>query len=266
MSAPDTPQTLTSRQALIGSLCDDLNALGWEQPVKMWFLRGEPGDEYFEFVSAQVGDPEDQLLKIIGDGTSNEGVVGVAIAFEGWGYPANVEAALHTKQQLEAMWRMRPPSSHPERVELRQVVLTTRGGEVNALTYRHEGEGVRRWHSLPESSVGEPTDNRVIDGSRAFLGDNEALAARIRGASVEFAEGATLTPVEAMETLMKLTEVMRRYQEGGPGVTDADVMDREMFMAFPEVVRLKLVEMMPPDLKTHLRALLTDEEANKYGL
>jgi hypothetical protein len=246
-----TESTLTARQQIIDMLSGDLNAQGWNQSNKLWFVKGDVDDEWLEFVETFTGAPENHLVQMISKGDKAEDVNGLVIATEGWTYPPELMATFKSEQALRSFWRLSPPDKHPNRIELRQLLFVHKDGEVINLVV-HNADIAKKWASM-DAETKCPTGDRTIDAARGFLGINEAIVSRIRSTP-----GGS--PLDAMQ---KISGVM---QQALSGQINPDEATLGIFNSMPEQVRIEMVKQMPDQIKETLRRLLTPEEQQKYGL
>lgn len=243
-----TDTTLTPRQRLLLSLADDLNVQGWDQPSKIWSLNGESGDEWIAFLSDITGKPEDYLLGMIESDQKPDGH-GLLVATEGWDYPVEVSAQLADAKARRALWRSTPPDQHPQRVEIRHLLLVCQDGEVLGLTVSHETVPSIRWARM-DSNMPSPTGNRVIDGCRAVLGLNKDLVKR----------------VEEFGQLKSLLEITKTLEKAMSGDYSEDELTRELFLSLPDSMKSQVVADMPEEVKDVVRGVLSEEERRRYGL
>lgn len=243
--------TLTARQKILGVLSGDLDAQGWNQPNKLWFVKGEVGDEWLEFVETFSGAPENHLVGLIAKGDKPDDVTGMVIATEGWTYPPSLMATFKSEQALRAFWRLSPPDKHPQRVELRQLLAVHQDGEVINLIVHNAADIEDRWAQL-DVAAKSPTGDRTIDAARGYLGLNDAIVARIRD-----------TAANPLDLINKLAGVIQQTVKGEIGTDEATL---SIFNSMPEEVRVEMVAGMPDQLKDVLRRLLPAEERSKYGL
>lgn len=241
--------TLSARQQILDVLSGDLNAQGWGQPNKLWFVKGEVGDEWLQYVDSFDGAPENKLVKVISEGDPAEDVTGLVIATEGWTYPPSLMATFRSEQALRAFWRLSPPDKHPQRVELRQILFVHRDGEVINLMVHNSPDIEKKWAHL-DSNTECPTGDRTIDAARGLLGINDAIVNRIRQS-------------DTFEPIQKIAGVIQAAISGEIGTDEATL---GIFNSMPEDVKVEMVKTMPSELKDTLRRLLTPEEQSKYGL
>lgn len=262
--------TLTPRQRLVDTLCGDLNAQGWDQPNKLWYLKGDASDEWLEYAGEFNGAPENHLVDLIAANKMPADATGVLIASEGWAYPKALTASFKTDEALRAYWRLNPPSEHANKVEIRHLLLATRDGEVLGLTYRHEGEGVREWARL-DASVACPTGDRVVDAARGMLGINPDLVNRVKSNPMFAAPDSPAGKLAALgETTNDLLGQIKNISDTLQAVNQGEISEEEatvrLFRSVPEHVRRQIVEQMPPELREVFRRLLPPDEGQRYGL
>lgn len=240
---------LTPRQRIVDLLCQDLNSQGWNQRNKVWFVKGDVGDEWLEFVEEFEGPPENRIVDMIAKNQLQDGATGVLVSTEGWAYPEHLTASFKTEQALRAYWRLVPPPDHAERVEIRQLVLTCNDGEVIGLIYHNDKDATRTWSYL-DAAATCPTGDRTIDAARGLLGLNEPMVEKVR-------------LMAGLEPLARLAEVL---EQAMTGELDNDTAMVSVFKAMPEEVRRLMLADMPDDMKAQLRRLLPEEDRKHYGL
>lgn len=258
---------LTPRQRLVDTLCDDLNAQGWDQKNKLWFVKGETGDEWFEFAGTFDGAPENHLVDLIAkDDSTRDDVTGLVVSTEGWAYPKKLTETFKTEAALRSYWRLVPPSEHPEKVEVRHLLFASADGEVIGLTARRDTEGTKEWAALTADQAC-PTGDRTVDAARALLGLNAALKQRvlstIRKPSAPTMIGMATTGAGLAEQLQQLLGTLQDVVDGNMSPPEATL---KLFHAMPEEQRLSMLADMPDFIKAEFKHLLTEEERNKYGL
>lgn len=260
-------ETLTTRQRLIDTLCGDLNFQGWNQKNKLWFVKGDAGDEWLEFAGEFSGAPENHLVDLIGGDHAD--ISGVVIATEGWAYPKKLTDTFKTEESLRSYWRLVPPDEHPEKVEIRHLLFASNDGEVIGLTSRHDTDSTKEWASLTSADPC-PTGDRTVDAARALLGLNEPLKNRVlttrqqpqaETASVNLA-GLNLPP-EISERMNAILNTVQAVLEGKMSGRDATLA---LFHSIPEEDRVEMLRDMPASIKAEFRELLSEEERKKYGL
>lgn len=160
------------RQTLISSVESDINAMGWDRPARVFLLQGEPGDEFLRMMSeveGHVGDFLEMATTSLGPIPEN-GSLGLAVATEGWTYPRHIgeQLAKMTAEEQAEYGKLVRPSEHPERREVRSVILVTRDGEVAAITRIRGGND-------GEDEVLAETDmtGRLVEQMKVALGLNE---------------------------------------------------------------------------------------------
>lgn len=143
---------------------NDLDALGWDQPPRLYAVMGEPGDYRIELITEMQGHPVDWIkMAVCGvpgqraqypGGRLNDDVQGICLAVEGWRHPiakdiektdpevwnalvemAHVvgitdeeQIAKHVNNALATLFENHAPSSNPKRVEIRSIVVLMRDG------------------------------------------------------------------------------------------------------------------------------------------
>lgn len=241
--------TSTPRQRMLLLLSSDLDVQGWDQKNKLWFVKGEATDEWLEYAGEFTGAPENHLLDLIIADQLPKDAHGVLVATEGWDYPKELNATFKTEASRKAYWETKPPSEHPDRIEIRHLLLACNDGDVLALTISNEPDPVIQWASV-DASTPCPIGDRTADAARALVGLNEPLTHR-------------LYQYEGMKVMSSIGEALDKALSGD--ATDEEVC-REIFLALPEKMRHALVSDMPEELRDLLRRALTDEEQNHYGL
>ncbi|MDQ6613334.1 MAG: hypothetical protein M3083_00830 [Actinomycetota bacterium] len=97
---------------------------GWDQLPSLWALDTEPdldtavpsrGDVWLAYRRLGEGEPYELLA-----GVDAAGADGLLLAWEGWDWPPDA-----TPEE-----RRRPPSAHPDRREVRMVILAARDGRL----------------------------------------------------------------------------------------------------------------------------------------
>lgn len=259
---------LTPRQRLVDLLCDDLNTQGWDQNNKLWFVKGDAGDEWFEFVGEFSGAPENHLVDLIAKDDSREGVTGVVVSTEGWAYPKKLADTFKSEAALRSYWRLVPPSEHPEKVEIRHLLFASSDGEVIGLTARRDSEGTREWAALTADQTC-PTGDRTVDAARALLGINDALKQRVMATlrKQPNTSGPMIGMVPGLSGLNEqLQSILGTLQEVLDGKITAPEATLQLFHSMPEEQRVQMLADMPEFIKDEFRNLLSDEERKKYGL
>lgn len=241
--------TLSPRQRLLAQLADDLNVHGWNQKNKIWSVNGEPGDEWLSFLGEFKGAPENYLVDLIAGSKLPEGAHGVVVASEGWDYPRQFKSALADEAALRTAWKQTPPYKHPQRVEIRHLMLACQDGEVIGLTVSHEAEPVTMWARL-DASTPSPVGDRTIDAARALLGINDQLARRVN-------------QLEGIQTIANIAAALDKAMSGE---ASEEEITRDLFLALPDAMKTQVVAEMPDDIKEIVRSVLSEEERRKYGL
>lgn len=255
-----TDITLSKRQRLVDTLCGDLNAQGWDQKNKLWFVKGDVEDEWLEFVGEFDGAPENHIVDLIAAKTSHPEVTGVVVSTEGWAYPKALADTFKTEAQLRSYWRLVPPSEHKERVEIRHVLLVSVDGEVIGLTARHDFDETKEWASLTADQKC-PTGDRTVDAARALLGLNDELVERVRASFGSASDDDS--PLSTLTQLKKVLDTMKDVMDGKMTSREASVA---LFHAMPEEARIQMIRDMPEQIKDTFREALSEEERKKYGL
>lgn len=241
-----TETTLTPRQRLVAILCDDLNIQGWNQKNKVWFVKGEFGDEYLEFVGEFSGAPEKHLKELASK--PRDGVTGLVISTEGWAYPKKLTETFKTEAALRSYWRLVPPSEHPERVEIRHLLFASCDGEVIGLTAHRDTDNTKDWAALAAGQKGDS----IVDAARSFLGNrNDSPAA------------AVAEPLDAIGQLQTVLDCIQGVLEGRLSNEDATV---RIFESMPEDQRRQMLADMPDFIKDEFRKALPEHLRKKYGL
>lgn len=253
-----TDTTLTPRQQLVDLLCDDLNVQGWNQKNKIWFVKGEVGDEWLEFAGEFSGPPENHIVDLISKSEQPEDVTGLLVSTEGWAYPKKLTETFKTEAALRSYWRLVPPSEHPERVEIRHLLFASKDGEVIGLTSHHDAEGTKEWAALTVEQKC-PTGDSTVDAARAFLGLNDSLKGRVSaaiGSPVDHARAS-------LDTLKDILDTMKDVIDGKMTQQEATIKIME---SMPEDQRRQMVNDMPDFIKDEFRKQLPEELRKKYGL
>lgn len=246
-----TDFALSSRQRLMLTLADDLNVQGWNQHNKIWTLTGTPTDEWISFLSEFSGPPEKHLADLLSKRFKPEGH-GLLVATEGWDYPVEVKAQLKDTAALRALWVKTPPDKHPQRVEIRHLLLACQDGEVIGLTVSNESVPMIRWARV-DADAPSPTGDAVIDTARAVLGINEELAQRV-------------DQVSQLDQLASIVNIATALDKAMSGQYSEEEVTRDLFLALPDSMRRQVVADMPDDIKEIVRGVLTEEECRRYGL
>lgn len=257
---------LTERQMIVKDLCQDLNAQGWDQLNKLWYLRGEPGDEWLEYVGDFNTAPEYRLFEMIGAGDFPTDASGVVFSQEGWDYPSSLRSTFSSERAMYAYWRLVPPSEHPEKINVRQLVLAARDGAVVALKHWDEADDAHEW-ALMDADTASPVGVELVDAARAVVGLNDRMAQIIQKAKA-LGESAIEPEVTAQsstkrEALAKINDIVTRVL--AHEITPEDGQ-RELFRAMPDDVREEMLSDMPQELKDAFARHLSDEERRRYGL
>lgn len=253
---------LTPRQRLIDTLCDDLNVQGWDQKNKLWFVKGDTGDEWFEFAGEFGGAPENHLVDLIAkEEAKDEDVTGVVVSSEGWAYPKKLADTFKNESALRSYWRLVPPSEHPEKVEIRHLLFVSRDGEVVGLTSRRDTDRTKEWATLTAEQAC-PTGDRTVDAARALLGVNDMLKQRV----LSTIKKPTTSAIGTVPGLGQIQDMLGTLQDVLEGRLTPPQATLRMFYAMPEEQRMQLLADMPDIVKDEFRALLTDEERKRYGL
>lgn len=253
---------LTVRQRLIDTLCDDLNAQGWDQSNKLWFVKGDTGDEWFEFAGEFSGAPENHLVDLITTDETRAGVRGVVVSTEGWAYPKKLADTFKTEAALRSYWRLVPPNEHPEKVEIRHVLFAARDGEVIGLTARRDTEGTKEWAALTADHKC-PTGDRTIDAARALLGLNDALKQRVLNSVRRPQRSGSPMVVGGLESLQSVLNTLQEVVEGNMSAPEATL---KLFYSLPEENRIQMIADMPDFIKEEFKGLLPEDDRKKYGL
>lgn len=244
-----TDITLSPRQRMLLDLASDLEGGGWDQRSKIWFVKGDLNDEWLAFHEEFSGNVENHLVDLTMASALPDDAHGVLVVSEGWDYPQRIREGLKTDAALRAYWRTTPPSEHPERVEIRHLVLACNDGEVIGLTVTNSADPVMKWARLDASNP-SPVGDRVVDASRALLGINDKLSQRI-------------SQVEGLQAIANIATVLDRAVSGAS--TEEEVT-RDLFLALPDGLRAQVVKDMPEDVREAVRAVLSEEERRQFGL
>lgn len=263
--------TLTQRQQIVDSLSDDLTALGWNQKNKFWWVRGETGDEWFEYGGEFTGAPEKHLLQLIqNDQGRPEGSTGVVIATEGWAYPQTLTDSLTSEAALRAYWRLMPPSEHPDKVELRQLLLVSADGEVLGLTTKNDSG--KEWARIGPETV-SPVGDAVVDSARALFGLHDTLKDRVsrrnqpkRGGDPFPMPDLEGMPDEIKESFLRVKAILETVADVMDGSLSPTEASLKVFLALDEPSRREMLAGMPPTLVEQLAQAMPEELRKQYGL
>lgn len=158
---------------LIETVESDINVLGWDKPARIFVLKGEEGDEYLELFTELDMNPIDFLEQAtyrLGPIPADDNR-GIAVVSEGYTYSKEVSAQLGTKtpDEQREFYEMLPPSQHPDRREVRSVVMVQRNGEVQSVNRLRGVNG----EDDEVFGAGGNMDGRLVDTMRMALGLNE---------------------------------------------------------------------------------------------
>lgn len=242
---------LTARQRLVDTLSGDLLAGPWDQPSKLWFLKGEAGDEWLEYAGEFNSSPENRLLDIVLDDSLPADATGILVATEGWDYPRQLSASLKAKgdDALKAYWALYPPSEHPKRVSTRNLVLACNDGDVIGLTKREDVVEEASWAKL-DASTPCPTGNRLIDTARALLGQYPDLLDK-------------LNQTDGLRAIKSITDTIDQAISGRLDQVETTIA---LLEAIPEPQRSRMIQDMPDEVKSAIRSMLSEDQVRRFGL
>lgn len=170
------PSSLTDVLAALAlDLEQRLHEVGWDQPSTLWALNITSDiPEEILAQSAELGEEDAQMMGVIGlenlavlpedPATSLLGkkapdeALGVLLVTEGWTFPEDVV----NSAREDGSYVLGPPSEHPRRVELRQVVGMMKDGSA-VYVRRHRGEE-------PRVEGDASVRGRIVDALRCYLG------------------------------------------------------------------------------------------------
>lgn len=231
--------TLNARQEMLDSLCTDLLNSGWDKPNLTWFILGSDGDEYLDFIAEFVSEPAHWMLQRAEEGTLRDSVRGIVVSYESWTYPKALRDMLHENQALQedgvslAYRSLVAPSDHPQREQVRTIVLVARDGEVLRCD-RYSDQDETLHHGHPEGvALTGPTGADLVDQMRTLLGINSPHDLKHQLARMLASSG------QADELLR--TAAAQQWSLAR--------MAAEIFKAAPAEMQARLAEMLPPEVK-----------------
>lgn len=150
------------REKMLRLLENDIDALGWDQCPKAYAVSlAEDGTEMLNFIQDVDGDPVHHLMMLATTGELKNEAVALVLTNECWQYPDYLNQSLGKDQEAaSALYRLLPPSLHPERRESRIVTLVDRTGQAVSIA-RERGEEPQ-W-------IGKQS-GRVVDAMKCLLG------------------------------------------------------------------------------------------------
>lgn len=142
-----TPKDEFEKSMLL--LENDVDALGWDQPARIYAILGDDDDLRMELMDEIEGHPVDYMRDMVAQGHFDPSVKGVALVTEGWRHPTFDEfkaldgwpmlvklAEMHGLSAEEAEKKaekafhyansMMRPSENPYRGEIRNVIVVMR--------------------------------------------------------------------------------------------------------------------------------------------
>lgn len=232
------------REKLLRTLESDVDALGWDQPAKVWgvLVDEETGEEYLKLLRTLDGYAPKAIKEIAKRGKVKESVKGVVVAVEAWSYPdETLEPMLEDPQSFQALYNLLPPSEHPQRVERRAVSMFNRDGTYACVTRARGGE--------PQLLAA--VDPAMAPAVAALLGmDGSKMTPEQRKRALQRIVG----PMRTMHEISHVLEEMREDMEETcrrEGITQEEYI-RRLFEEMPDDIRKDLVDNMPPELKKML--------------
>jgi hypothetical protein len=243
--------TLTPRQRLLDVLCGDLNVQGWDLKPKVWFVVGEPDDEYLEFHEEFETDPNAYFGQLALTHTLRENVTGLVVMTEGWAYPEALQNSFKTPQAQQAYWRLMPPAEHPDRLETRSLLFTSKDGSVLSMLAFRDGKVATKWSEMkPEQDA--PSGNALIDMMLAILGHNATLMNTLNNVNEQI-----------VKPLLDLGKVLERGADEGWSASQISV---EILRSVPPEIRKNMIDTMPPEVREQMMQDLTPEQLREFGL
>lgn len=234
------------RENLLRTLENDVDALGWDQPAKLWgvLVDEDSGEEYLKMMRTLDGYAPDAIMKIAKKGRAKENVKGVVIAVEAWSYPDDVmRPLLQDSESYHALYNLLPPSEHPQRVERRAVTMFNRDGTYACVTRSRDGS--------PEMLAAvDPALSPPIAALLGMVPRAKKMSKKQRRASFR----AAMKPFKTLAEIIALIEQIQDEMNdtmAEKGITQEEYL-RELFEGMPEEVRNDLIESMPDDLKKML--------------
>ncbi len=131
--------------------------MGWEQPPVM--LVSDLKDQLMIYILAE-GHPADALRTL----EPFEDVKWVVLVSEGWTYPEFLMDQYTTEEGVRNLYKLQPPSQHPQRVEVRHVVGVT--PDHVAMAHRRRGEEPTLFTDDEDELEGRVTEQlvRIVRG------------------------------------------------------------------------------------------------------
>ena len=148
---------------LVQKIDSVMEQYGWDQPHAIFGIK----DGVFVKIKDFLDHPIPVLAAMTQEITDSEEktLEAVIMSVEGWTYPDNVfgEGVKSTREAVEALYQIIPPSKHPNRVEIRNVFCATKDGEFT-FTKKRGGQVIFHDKLSSESQVEGP----VPDALRAY--------------------------------------------------------------------------------------------------
>lgn len=159
---------------------NDIDALGWDQPPRLYAVLGDDEDPYLELAfTFPEGHPVDHMRQMVAQGKFSPEVKGCVVATEGWRHPTmedlqktdawevitrSARSANVPEDQIEEKGRMAleyansmmRPAENPYRVEIRNVVVVMRDGRVFGV-HRDRGSAAE----VMEGKIGGRVDSAM---------------------------------------------------------------------------------------------------------
>lgn len=145
---PRPPADHVSRERLLLQAEQDVDVLGWDKSPRLWVVRRDEtsGEEYLDLVSGEiVGHPLEWIKHMVTHHGPLDGdeVQGMVLCTEGYTYP---DALLRQVQGMSPDEATRflsnhgLPSEHPERQEMRSLVMVDRNTRLVTAVMRVRGQ------------------------------------------------------------------------------------------------------------------------------
>lgn len=246
--SPESHVVPPARENLLRVLESDVDALGWDQPAKLWGVLEdeETGEEYLKLITTLKNHAPTDIEKMAKKGRAKADVKGVVVAVEAWAYPDQFVKALDKDDRaLASFYRIMPPSEHPEKTETRAITMFNRDGSFACITRTKGGEA----ELIPA------VDPALVPAVASLLGmEDEKKNKKKRGSFTRGMEADEMC--KAIDQMGEILKFVVRAHDGmeealAEGVSHEQYM-RGVFEDLPKETRDELLSTMPRELKKML--------------
>lgn len=227
--------TLNARQKMLDSLSTDLLNSGWDKPNLTWFMLGSDGDEYLDFIAEFTTGPAHWMMHRAEEGTLRDSVRGIVVSYESWAYPRALRDMLQENGVSLAAYRaLIAPSDHPQREQVRTLVLVARDGEVLRCDRHSDEDETMHQEYLEEVPSTGPTGVELVDQMRILL----AICAPLHDPRHLRHQLASVLASSGRSDELLRTALAQQWS--------SDRIAAEIFKIAPAETQARLAQMLPP--------------------